>query len=436
MVRKTVALAALAVAVGCGGNGGGSNGGSNLVSNPNAKTTPGSTASTPPPAPAPAPAPPPPPQASPPPAPAPAPAPPPKPAPPPPPPAPAPPPPPPPAPPPPPPPSLPPPPGGSGPAYGVDVSEFQGNIDWAQVANAGISFGIARVADGFYHDPTFQANWDGMKAHHIVRGVYQFFRAHENGTQQADFLLSHVTFAAGDLPPVADVETLDGQSTGTLTTELKAWVAEIVAKTGKHPMIYTSPGLWNGYHQPSFSSEDLWVADWFVSSPVAPAGWSSWVFWQYSDNGSVPGIPATVDRDRFNGNVPDLVNFALGAGPPPGGGGAPPPAPPPASGKTYTVQSGDTLSAIAAKFGVTLQALEQANPQITNPNLIYVGQVINIPSGGSAPPAAPKTYTVQSGDTLSGIAAKFGVTLQALEQANPQIANPNLIYVGQVINIP
>jgi LysM repeat protein len=94
------------------------------------------------------------------------------------------------------------------------------------------------------------------------------------------------------------------------------------------------------------------------------------------------------------------------------------------------VQSGDTLSGIASRFGVTLGALEAANPQITNPDLIFPGQVVVIPT---------KTvlYTVQPGDTLSGIAAQFfGVTLDALEAANPQITNPDLIFPRQVIRIP
>jgi len=125
---------------------------------------------------------------------------------------------------------------------------------------------------------------------------------------------------------------------------------------------------------------------------------------------------------------------------------------------TYVVQPGDTLTRIAQRFGTTVQALLAANPQITNPNLIYVGQVIEIPGGQeatptqtlvptpTATPATPTptptpsgtttTYVVQPGDTLTRIAQRFGTTVQALLAANPQITNPNLIYVGQVIEIP
>ncbi|KAE8451113.1 hypothetical protein EG329_004785 [Mollisiaceae sp. DMI_Dod_QoI] len=102
----------------------------------------------------------------------------------------------------------------------------------------------------------------------------------------------------------------------------------------------------------------------------------------------------------------------------------------PTSTATYRVQAGNTLTTIAAQFGVSLATLEAANPQITNPDLIFPGQVIRIPSTNVF------TYSVASGNTLGGIAVTFGISLAALEAANPQITNPNLIFPGQVINIP
>ncbi len=105
-----------------------------------------------------------------------------------------------------------------------------------------------------------------------------------------------------------------------------------------------------------------------------------------------------------------------------------PPPPPPPAGQTYWVQRGDTLRIIAARFGTTVESILKANPQITNPNLIYVGQAISIPGGVT-------TYVVQRGDTLRIIANKFGTTVEALLALNPQITNRNLIYVGQVVTI-
>ena len=107
-------------------------------------------------------------------------------------------------------------------------------------------------------------------------------------------------------------------------------------------------------------------------------------------------------------------------------GGNPPPPPP--AGQTYYVQKGDTLRKIASKFSTTVDELLKVNTQVSNPNLIYVGQGINIPAGVS-------TYIVQKGDTLRIIASKFGTTVENLLSLNPNIKNANLIYVGQVVNV-
>ena len=108
----------------------------------------------------------------------------------------------------------------------------------------------------------------------------------------------------------------------------------------------------------------------------------------------------------------------------------PPPTnpPPPSSGQTYYVVKGDTLRTIAAKFNTTVDAILRINPQITNQNLIYVGQAVTIP-------AAASNHTVQKGDTLRIIASKYGTTVDALLALNPNIKNQNLIYVGQIVRV-
>lgn len=106
----------------------------------------------------------------------------------------------------------------------------------------------------------------------------------------------------------------------------------------------------------------------------------------------------------------------------------------PVSGNKYTVKAGDTLYSIAKKFNVTVSALAKAN-NITNYNLIRVGQVLTIPGKATPPPAVSVKYTVKAGDTLYSIAKKFNITVSALAKAN-NITNYNLIRVGQVLTIP
>lgn len=107
---------------------------------------------------------------------------------------------------------------------------------------------------------------------------------------------------------------------------------------------------------------------------------------------------------------------------------------------TYIVMRGDTLKSLAIQFGTSVDTLLSLNRSILNVNLIYEGQRLVIPSGravpGNPPPVSGQTYFVQRGDTLRIIAAKFGTTVDALLRLNPGIYNPNVIYVGQAISIP
>jgi lysozyme len=192
---------------------------------------------------------------------------------------------------------------------GVDVSEYQGTIDWTKVHASGRGFAIARVSDGTGHpDATFSANWSGIKAAGMIRGVYQFFRASQNPTQQANLLLNAIGPLGGsDLAPVADVEVSDGVSSAQLVSNLATWISVVKNATGRQPMIYTAPGFWNGLpNTGQFSNVILWVANWQVNCPDTPTPWGGWTFWQYTDSGSVPGISGNVDLDEFNGTTAQL----------------------------------------------------------------------------------------------------------------------------------
>lgn len=103
----------------------------------------------------------------------------------------------------------------------------------------------------------------------------------------------------------------------------------------------------------------------------------------------------------------------------------------PPAGRSYEVQHGDSLHRIAAEQGVTLKALLAANPQLRNPDVIYPGTRLHLPEAGAA-----TRYTVKPGDNLRHVAAEQGVTLKALLAANPQVRDPDLIHVGDQLNLP
>jgi GH25 family lysozyme M1 (1,4-beta-N-acetylmuramidase) len=204
---------------------------------------------------------------------------------------------------------------------GIDVSYYQGKIDWNAAKGGGIDFAFARVSDGTgFIDPQFAANWANMKAAGVVRGAYQFFRPETDPVAQANLMLSQINAAGGlqpgDLAPVIDVEVTDSVAASTIVSRITTWLQTVESATGLIPTIYTSPGFWPSLGNPTgFGKYALWVANWGVSCPSVPtASWSNWRFWQNADTGNVPGVGSGPDLDKFNGSLSDLLAFAAGKG--------------------------------------------------------------------------------------------------------------------------
>ncbi|MGE0324103.1 MAG: glycoside hydrolase family 25 protein [Polyangiaceae bacterium] len=198
---------------------------------------------------------------------------------------------------------------------GVDVSFYQGQVNWQSVKNSGVGFGIARVSDGTtYVDDQFTRNWSEMKRVGLIRGAYQYFRPGQSANAQADLMINAVgALGDGDLPAVIDVETADGYSSSTIVSKVQAWLDRVEAATGKRPLIYAASGFWDTLSGTSqFADYDLWVANYGVSCPSMPNTWGNWVFWQYTDSGSTPGIPGGVDTNVFNGSLQELTSYASG----------------------------------------------------------------------------------------------------------------------------
>jgi len=198
---------------------------------------------------------------------------------------------------------------------GVDVSSYQGTVDWSSAHAAGIAFGFAKATEGdTLVDSSFAGNWAGMKAAGVVRGAYHFFHPEESATAQANFVLSTVgTLEAGDLPIVLDFEVLDGVSEATAVADAVTFLQTVTSATGKTAILYMSAEFLSGSYA-SLAPYTLWVANYGVSCPGLPSEFSKWSFWQNSDDGNVSGISGGTDTDVFNGTLSALTALAGGSG--------------------------------------------------------------------------------------------------------------------------
>ncbi|MGC8857172.1 MAG: GH25 family lysozyme [Anaerolineae bacterium] len=329
---------------------------------------------------------------------------------------------------------------------GIDVSYWDSEIDWSQVQSSGVRFAFIKATEGeTYTDPTFATNWAGAKSVGILRGAYCFFHPNVDAIKQADLFIQTVKARNdnGELPPVLDLEAHDQQSNAVIISKAKTWLDRVEQAFGKKPIIYSGYYFLKDHFSEASGEPPAWVKDyplWIAQypgtytpgmQPALPKGWLNWAFWQYSETGQVKGIKTNVDLNFFNGSLDDLYRFA-GLGQPP-------------AAMTYTVKAGDTLEAIAARFGLSLSALLAANPQLLKEGIVLTVPASsgNIrPDSGSSQPvtstpasATPRTYTVQPGDNLTIIASKFGTTVAAIAQAN-NLTNINQISVGQILKIP
>jgi lysozyme len=206
---------------------------------------------------------------------------------------------------------------------GIDVSGWQGAVDYAKVAGAGKRFVIAKATEGVgYTDSKWVRNRTSVPAAGLALGAYHFARPDlnpNNPVGEADWFVSQLQLTTGMLVPALDLEKSGGMSKARLQSWVGAWLGEVYAQTGVRPMIYTSPSFWRTYLDNTTMFADqgyavLWIAHWFVDKPSVPAsnwGGHGWTFWQYDDCGRVPGISGCVDLDRFNGL--DLTPVTVGA---------------------------------------------------------------------------------------------------------------------------
>jgi len=194
------------------------------------------------------------------------------------------------------------------PARGVDVSHYQGRVDWGAVEEAGVGFAFLKATEGAsYTDPTFRRHWAALGETRILRGAYHRFKPTRDAAAQAAHFLAVVPVREGDLPPVLDVEATDGVSDARLIRSVRTWLDIVERRTGVRPIVYTKPGFRRAHLGTALDDYPLWIAEYGVESPSH----ARWTFWQHSERGRVPGIEKIVDLDRFNGTHADLRQLAI-----------------------------------------------------------------------------------------------------------------------------
>lgn len=327
----------------------------------------------------------------------------------------------------------------SNPQYqGIDVSDWQGYIDYAQVRASGIEVVYIKASQGSnIKDPYFDINYENAKANGLRVGFYHFLTATNTieAEQEAQFFASVIAGKQPDCKLVMDYEVFGGVGIEESNNIAQVFLESVRRLTNKEVIVYSDlSNATDRFSRQLADNYELWLAYYGDYNELAgvETSWDTWIGVQYTDRGIVSGVRGKVDRDLYTESIflsdtsviPNTEN--------------PNNTPINTESISYTVQPGDTLSSIASRYGTTVQEIAQIN-NIANPNLIFPGQVLRILTnstieGSETRATGSITYTVQRGNTLSQIASTYGVTVSHIVELN-DIANPNLIFPGEKLRI-
>ncbi|MGO4906556.1 glycoside hydrolase family 25 protein [Flavobacterium sp. W20_MBD1_R3] len=201
-----------------------------------------------------------------------------------------------------------------GKSIGIDVSEYQGKINWSYVDTLEkkypLHYVFIRATVGKDRkDRKFQQNWLGAKENKMIRGAYHYYRPNENSLEQAELFIQTVTLKKGDLPPVLDIEKLPkNQSVANLKIGLKRWLKAVESHYGVKPIIYTGERYYDDFLKEEFSDYLFWIANYnFYREEIG----DDWLFWQFTEKATVPGIKGKVDVNIYNGDLQQLQFIAV-----------------------------------------------------------------------------------------------------------------------------
>lgn len=255
---------------------------------------------------------------------------------------------------------------------GIDVSSWQGIINWNKVKNAGVEFAIIRTGYGRKDpkqiDKYFKTNIKEAKEAGIKVGAYHYSYAEsqEDTTNEANFCLEILGGENLDLPIYYDIEdkSISEKHNKNIRTRMCINFCSVIEKAGYWAGVYANKNWFDNYidYDQLKIRYTLWLAHYGINKPSLDCD-----VWQYCSDGKVDGISGKVDMNYMYRDLPnEILNHKKTT--------------PPYSNqfKTYTVKPGDTLSGIAYKYGTSYRILADING-ISNPNKIYAGQIINVP---------------------------------------------------------
>lgn len=288
---------------------------------------------------------------------------------------------------------------------GIDVSYYQGKIDWKTVASEGVTFAFAQATQGAsFQDPTFADNWHEMKEVNILRGAYHSFNSGQSGAEQAELFLKMLKQnGLGELPPALMVDE-DKTKKATFLSEVHQWLETVEQELKQKPIICTYTSFWNTLNADALQDYPLWVASYEPPPIELPNGWKHWTYWQHSSSGSLKGITGDVNLDYYNGFLSELKSQGNETEP------------------TKTAPSSATSKASSESTTEASSSSASSSTIYNEPAKVHHNQ-------------GPREYTVQEGDTLASIGKQFGVDPHSIVQAN-HISKQDMIYVGQKLVIP
>lgn len=209
------------------------------------------------------------------------------------------------------------------PIHGIDVSAWQGAVDWNAVKGSGRLFAFAKATEGAtFVDRTFTTNRQGMAAAGMtLRGFYHFARPDRNtaAAEAAHYLRTVGPLGPGEVP-VLDLEVAPSATVGDWAAE---WLALVAKGTGRTPVLYSYQSYLYSVPTARLTPYPLWVAAWgnddgtVPSTPPKTDRWSRWTWWQYTSKATVPGVAGRVDDNLFAGSAADLAALAGGPVAPP-----------------------------------------------------------------------------------------------------------------------